>query len=563
MKENITENEILLKIFEEIISNENNTSQFYDSIVISGKINLNDIYHIDDLLVKYGKHEEANFILKAAIAKFPESIGPLRRLVRRQVKASEYESSYKALQSFCVCYPDNNDAKALLDWVAERDAAATREKLVLNMSTALELGNAPAAIDAALRLIELLNKTCDIPFSWHNALKIMDASGVVLRANIYIKIDDILSLDKNEKESISILKFSFEKFPESLGIARRLSRYIIKKNDIDILDIALMKKISSLHSSIDSHVDILEKKILKNKVNIYISESEDGFLTNSIDGAVMKFRSAIDFCRENSKLTSKAEEKLQNDYTNDFRKFFTKENRENIILICDSLGLPRAEEGMDFHNSYPAQLQATLRARPEAYNLIPYVQAGRTITQARQFLVDLNKAEFFDARWLVMHVGIVDCAPRVFRIDDLLHVGHVAGAEGKERLIGIASKYRRYLERPAEQSAYTPLRTFGDEIRKINNFVKHNTGITNILFINIVEPYECFLKSNGENLIDSVRKYNTEIEKAKDEIGFHLLNINEIIWSQTSPQDFLSNDGYHLSSKGARLVADAIAAAIT
>lgn len=221
--------------------------------------------------------------------------------------------------------------------------------------------------------------------------------------------------------------------------------------------------------------------------------------------------------------------------------------RPRVVVLGDSLSMPRPEKEtvVRWEETWPARLEELLRP---AFPLVDVIGCGaRSMTADR---LDLDEhIDLKDPDAVVMQVGIVDCAPRVFtRRTRALLGSRVVPAPIRERIIAYRSARR------AELSAADPLRrvyTRPDVYERALRTARDRCRGRAVVVIPVVV---------GARLARDVPAYTANVALYNEILGRVFGDaVIELPAPITAGGPFTS-DGIHLVDEGHALVAAAVAA---
>jgi len=139
--------------------------------------------------------------------------------------------------------------------------------------------------------------------------------------------------------------------------------------------------------------------------------------------------------------------------------------------------MPRPDEGIGYENTYPYLLTQ------ENLEVISRCKRGNdTRTQSNyQYLMD--EIIFLEPEFVVVHLGIVDCAPRVFSRFEHSTLRHLP-KEISRLLIGLASKYRKVITK-IRLRTYVSLSSFRKNLVTI---IESSTAVgSSIILVKIID----------------------------------------------------------------------------
>lgn len=295
-------------------------------------------------------------------------------------------------------------------------------------------------------------------------------------------------------------------------------------------------------------------------INSLISELKIDFSNERIADGQEKFRSVIEYARKNFKgkpegYPARALEakKFKNKFESLHNAHVSKKTR-NIILHTDSLALPRGVTGVSIANCYPALVAKLLRRnRPGAYSFDVRSLRGNTTEKVRLALEHDKNPRIYEGGICIVHSGIVDCAPRVFMENDLEYVKALAGQSGHDGLVEIAKNFRHYIQGSPDEAVYVTAAEYRQNIQEICRILfKRNCAP---YFVTTVIPSrQGATKMNGAILSNSIEKYNSILSDLSRDLGFHIWDADDWIWSSLDPFSCFTNDNYHFNNRGHREV---------
>jgi lysophospholipase L1-like esterase len=227
-------------------------------------------------------------------------------------------------------------------------------------------------------------------------------------------------------------------------------------------------------------------------------------------------------------------------------------NDMKITILADSLGLPRDDVGKDdfFGVTYTYLLDQSLRQRFGAK--APFViERGMRRRTIEYVLDDWNEeVELKKPDILIVHVGIVDCAPRVFLRREHSFVAGMRFHWLRERILRFAHDHRRRIIETRKR-VYVPLPRFERLVEEVVQKAKRDQ-IRLLLFINIISPPD-EVEARSPGFQRNVELYNQVLSKQTPHAHVQLLDLNKILQSEGGTAK-LTVDGIHLNETGHRLL---------
>jgi hypothetical protein len=235
-----------------------------------------------------------------------------------------------------------------------------------------------------------------------------------------------------------------------------------------------------------------------------------------------------------------------------------------IFVYSDSLGLPRARENIDCSMTYPElirQWYESNRTDKKVYLYNRSVGGGKIHELHYNFQNDCVYFGNFYQRILILHCGIVDCAPRpipeCFRVQLSKLPGKILNPivnflhNNRAKILGMGFMWRA-----------TPPKRFGLLYKRwlllaLNHF-------TRVYVFNIL-PTNTYVENHSPGLSKSIEIYNKIIAeqiKSIDSKNLFFFDVNKRVTNSPAERDSIINrkDGHHITSEGhelfARLVTD-------
>jgi lysophospholipase L1-like esterase len=225
-----------------------------------------------------------------------------------------------------------------------------------------------------------------------------------------------------------------------------------------------------------------------------------------------------------------------------------------VVILADSLALPRQEgEGnIPYEVTYPYLLDESLRRRlgERAPWIIERGMRSRTIERVLDEWFEM--VELRGAEVVVIHIGIVDCAPRVFMPRERAFVERLRPARLRVRFLDFVHRHRRRIIK-MRQRVYVPVEKFKTMVEEVVS-KSRGAGVRSLVFINIIEPPE-EMETRSPGFRRNVEDYNRILRAQADEqTAVHLVDLNNLIREGGGPEA-LTVDGIHINETGHRMLA--------
>ena len=224
-----------------------------------------------------------------------------------------------------------------------------------------------------------------------------------------------------------------------------------------------------------------------------------------------------------------------------------------ILILADSLALPREGVGGNslLEVTYPFLFDQRLRRRLGASAPITFERGMRRRTieyvlDEWNELVELRKPDV-----VIVHVGIVDCAPRVFLRRESSFVANIRFPWLRNRILKFVHDHRRSIVEK-RRKVYVPLPRFE---RLVQNVVEkaREAKLTLLLFVNIISPPNS-VEDRSPGFQNNVLAYNRVLHDQTKHAWVSLIDLNNLIQTAGGTQN-LTVDGIHLSERGHDLLA--------
>ena len=225
-----------------------------------------------------------------------------------------------------------------------------------------------------------------------------------------------------------------------------------------------------------------------------------------------------------------------------------------ISILADSLALPREDVGGDdlLEVTYPFLLDQSLRARFNGTAPLIFERGMRRRTI--EYVVDewyeqvvLKKPEI-----VIVHVGVVDCAPRVFLRREGAFVANIRFAWLRDRILKFTHDHRRRIVE-FRRKVYVPLPRFERLVQTVVEKARE-TGVQSLVFINIIRPPDS-VEERSPGFQNNVIAYNRVLQEQTKHSFVTLIDLNRIV-EDGGGSEKLTVDGIHLSERGHVLLAE-------
>lgn len=223
-----------------------------------------------------------------------------------------------------------------------------------------------------------------------------------------------------------------------------------------------------------------------------------------------------------------------------------------LLIFADSLGLPRPERGItaeSVRETYSWWLSQGVFDR----RVTPICQRFFTTADVlSELLADDRLGREGDT---LVHVGLNDCAARMFLPAERLAVGHF-DPPLQAALVGFARSYRREILRLLPTRHYVELEAFRANLAAIARILRSRGGGKVIFATIILPPQKFWPASPGINR--NFGRYNAAIMEVAEATGAEVFDADRVMWEAFARSPLLG-DGMHLSGYGHQLFANRVA----
>lgn len=157
----------------------------------------------------------------------------------------------------------------------------------------------------------------------------------------------------------------------------------------------------------------------------------------------------------------------------------------------------------------------------------------------------------YELTHLVVQIGVVDSAPRIFSLRENHLIGRIRPRFARRFIISTASKHRAWIVK-RRKKVYTKPELFSEMTEKLISLVQSQN--VKLAFVAICPTHENLCeRSPGFN--DNVSKYNSIIKTHTDQAKCGFI---EPLKNQEKPDNFLLADGIHINPSGSILFSQSI-----
>lgn len=211
---------------------------------------------------------------------------------------------------------------------------------------------------------------------------------------------------------------------------------------------------------------------------------------------------------------------------------------KKIVILGDSLSLPREEILVE--DTYPYLINEFLKDRYVLFNRS--IRANDTRLQVENFY---NDVILFDPDIIIIHLGIVDCAPRLFYRKERAFFSKV---NKLFPIVALMSRYRYFFTKIFPK-VYVSIRDFEKNYHYMLEEI-HKLGKKAIV-IGIANTNKRN-KKISYGFEKNINCYNEVLKKVCEKFN----NVSYIDMYNYDPEKILLKDGIHLNKEGSKILAE-------
>ena len=214
--------------------------------------------------------------------------------------------------------------------------------------------------------------------------------------------------------------------------------------------------------------------------------------------------------------------------------------------------MARSEYGVSYKNLYSYRLNKLLG---NDYFVINKAKRTNTIEIQTNIQNIYDDVLTTDSNIFVIHLGIVDCAPRIISLMEGKILKYFRPKFLSNFYINVKSKNRRFFTKHFPK-VYVKPQEFKKKYEFLINTIIQKTNNEKIILINIADTNEGNkLKSFGFD--ENIRKYNTVIKNLKNRYNKNIELIDFYTLTKNNPS-LLLEDGIHISNEAHNILAEEI-----
>lgn len=220
--------------------------------------------------------------------------------------------------------------------------------------------------------------------------------------------------------------------------------------------------------------------------------------------------------------------------------------QEIIVIIGDSLGAPRPWVGVNLKRTYALQLAAFLGGDFFVANFSASDNSSARSVKESFLRTYIRNA---DISYAVIHLGIVDCAPRLLSSFERL-MGAVAARSRFfnfffKHYVSMKSRHRYWLTKHFPKTLVT-LPTFEANYRRLINELISTNPVRNIYLLDVAYPGSVLLEKSF-NILGNINAYNDVMRRIAAEHPKLVEVVSVFEQTKTNPGWITPEDGHHIN----------------
>lgn len=216
-----------------------------------------------------------------------------------------------------------------------------------------------------------------------------------------------------------------------------------------------------------------------------------------------------------------------------------------LIIIGDSLPIYVYHPSREYLYGFILKKYFESKGNNEVYIIAKPRNNTRIQSRPSRLLYDIKQ---FEPNIVIIHLGITDCAPRLFSLIESFYLQSLPNFF-RRQVIKFLSTHRYFLTKKFPK-VYVNLNDFKIFYQKILTKVIGIGGIP--IIINIAKPSNNLIKKSF-NFLENVKQYNKILSNLAKSNRCQFVDLYSIIENDSQ---FRWDDGYHLAISGHRRLAE-------
>lgn len=229
----------------------------------------------------------------------------------------------------------------------------------------------------------------------------------------------------------------------------------------------------------------------------------------------------------------------------------SQENNTKIItIIGDSLSMVSQDDGLKYKDLYMYKLQEKLG--PD-FDIITRTRRANTVKSQTLWQYMHDDILYNQSKYLVIYLGIVDCAPRIFSKLSHYYLKLIRPKKIVENYIAFKSRHRRFFTKYFPKT-YSSKKQFKNGLEYILKEIKQKTEVKKVFIVNIADTNEKN-RYRSYNYEKNINDYNKILEQIVSQNN-QLCDLIDMYQKTRQNPSLILKDGIHLSKQGHDVLAE-------
>lgn len=207
---------------------------------------------------------------------------------------------------------------------------------------------------------------------------------------------------------------------------------------------------------------------------------------------------------------------------------------KKIVILGDSLGMVSIDDGVSYENTYPY----LLKKMACDFEVISRNRRTNDSTRQLEYQNKMDDVVMLKPNYVIVQLGIVDCAPRVFGKLESKILSLISPAV-RSHIVNFASKNRRWITKFFPR-VYVRCDRYASNMMQLVRLIMENGAVP--ILIHIFDTNESNrIKSFG--IEKNIRSYNEVLSRIAADVTIPIITHN-------GTEKYMAGDGIHLNRAG-------------
>ncbi len=235
-----------------------------------------------------------------------------------------------------------------------------------------------------------------------------------------------------------------------------------------------------------------------------------------------------------------------------------KNANANVVMVTDSLGLPRPHEVA--MKDFGVQYTSTYMFNDSNNTSLSMQTWAQRFLTTEKLLNNWNlMTQSIENKHLVIHLGLNDSAERIFLERQRLSLT-AYNVKTRQSIVAFGKQYRKEIISNQKDHSYVPFEQFKTNLDEIVRRSIQN-GVASLTFINII-AFPASHEKNTPGSLANTKRFNQLFVNLQEKYPhINLIDLDMLI-KENGFKECMLEDNMHLSHKGHRLLANSIISAL-